>query len=343
MTGEVRWRQDWGTPAREPALDPGRPLIDPHHHFWPDRAAGTVPAGPYLAADLTADLAGHRVVATVAIEAHAAYHQAGPPELAPVGETEFLARQAKALAAVSGAPRLGGIVAHADLRLGDRVAQVLEAHRQAAGGLLRGVRQMAAYAANGPNYSPVAGDLYADPSFRQGVRRLGEAGLVCDVWHFHTQQADFAALARACPQTTFVVDHYGTPLGVGGYAGRQGEVAAEWRRELPELADLPNVFVKASGFCMSLTGSPWREDPNQPTSDQIADAAAPWFAELMAQFGPRRCMFASNFPVDKTSVAYTVLWNAYKKLAAKLSDEEADALCRGTAAKVYRIEQGDVG
>jgi predicted TIM-barrel fold metal-dependent hydrolase len=340
MTGEARWRQDWGRPVREPAIDPARPLIDPHHHLWPERAAGTTPAGPYLARDLADDLAsGHRVVATVAVEAGASYWQGGAPELASVGETEFLAAQAAALAAMPGAPRLGGIVAHVDLRLGDRVKPVLEAHAEAAGGLLRGVRQMAAFAADGPQYSPLP-NLYADQAFRQGVRALGAAGLTFDAWHFHLQQGDFAELARACPETTFVLDHYGTPLGVGAYAGRGAEVMADWRRSLPALAALPNVYVKASGFCMSMTGSRWREHPDPPTSAQLAAEAQPWFDALIAHFGPGRCMFASNFPVDKTGVAYRVLWNAYKTLAAGFSEAEIDALCRGTAAKVYRIDEG---
>jgi predicted TIM-barrel fold metal-dependent hydrolase len=343
MTGEIRWRQDWGAPSRETAaIDPDRALIDPHHHLWPDRAAGMVPARPYLARELVADVgSGHRVVATVAVEARAGYREDGPAELAPVGETKFLVDQAQVLSTLPGAPRLAGIVAYADLSVGARVAEVLVAHIEAGAGLMRGVRQMAAFDPAGLNFPFIPPGLYADARFREGVRELGEAGLTFDAWHFHIQQAEFVALAKACPQTTFVIDHYGTPLGVGAYAGMQEEVAATWREGVRQTAALPNVFVKLSGFAMHATGAPWIDAACQPTSDDIAARAAPWFAWLLEQFGPRRCMFASNFPVDKTGVSYLVLWNAYKKLAQGLARDEIDALCRGTAARVYRLQGVD--
>jgi L-fuconolactonase len=338
VSAPVRWRQDWGRPVREPALDPDRPLIDPHHHLWPDRQAGTVPAGPYLARDLLADLdCSHRVVATVAIEAGAAYRPCAPAELAPVGESAFLAGQAAALAKLPGAPPLAGVVAHADLRLGARVEGVLDEHEAASVGLLRGIRQMGAFHPPASlAYAPSG--LYADAGFREGIRRLGARGLTFDAWHFHPQARDFAELVRACPDTTFVLDHFGTPLGVGDYAGRREAALAEWRAGLAELAALPNLVVKASGFWMWMTGSPWRDAPDPPTSEEAANWARPVFEALVEAFGPQRLMFASNFPVDKTAIAYGVLWNAFKTLARGLSQDETDALCRGTAARTYKLE-----
>lgn len=323
--------------SEEAIIDAGRPLVDPHHHLWARREAGASAADPYLAADFLTDVdCGHRVVATVAVEAVSGYRTQGPPELAPVGETEFLVAQAAALSELSRAPRLAGIVGYADLRLGERVGDVLDAHLDAGKGLFRGVRQMAAYDPQGPRYGFIPPGVYGDPSFCAGLRELGERGLTFDAWHFHSQQPEFVALARACPQTTFVLDHFGTPLGVGGYADRAAEVMAAWRKDMRETASLPNVFVKASGFLMGATGL-WRAGV-AATSDQVAAIAEPWFDGLIEIFGPERCMFASNFPVERTCVRYAVLWNAFKKLAARLPAAGVDALCRATAARAYRLE-----
>ena len=335
----VAWREDWGAPAKEAAIDPARRIIDPHHHLWPWRGATPMsPAGAYQTDELLKDARSHNVVASIAIECGVAYRDDLGPDLASVGETAFIAGEARRLAERGAALRLAGVVAHIDLRSGEDVRRRVEAHRQAAGDLLKGVRQMAAYDPHGPiNISPVAGDLYAEPGFRAGVRAAGAAGLVVDVWHYHSQGEDFVALARACPEVTFVIDHYGTPLGVAAYASRRDEVFAVWARGIELAAACPNVRFKLGGFALGMTGADFASRPEQPTSEQVAAWARPYFDHVLAAAGPDRCMFTSNFPIEKTSVSYVVLWNAYKRLTAGLDEASRDALFFRTADAVYSL------
>jgi len=338
--GLPRWRQDWGEPVREAALDPQRRIIDPHHHLWPWREATPMsPAGPYLGPELLKDArGGHNVVATVAIECGVAYRPELGPDLASAGETAFVAAEARALERACAGLRVAGFVAHIDLRSGDDVRRRIAAHRKAGGRLLKGVRQMAAWAPDAPiNISPIAGDLYADPGFRAGVRAAAAEGLVIDVWHYHTQGEDFAALARACPEAVFVVDHYGTPLGVGPYAGRKEQVFAEWARGIELAAACPNVLFKASGFALAMTGADFIARPAQPASEDVAAWAEPYFSHLLKVAGAERCMFASNFPIEKTCVAYGVLYNAFKRLAQALPEADADSLFFEVAKSTYRL------
>ncbi|MBV9995818.1 MAG: amidohydrolase family protein [Caulobacteraceae bacterium] len=338
---QAQWREDWGVPVREAALDPERRIVDPHHHFWTWRAASAMaPAGAYLAGDLRDDLrGGHNVVATVAIECGAAYRHELGPDLASVGETAFFAKEARRLAEIDPSFRAAGIVAHVDLRSGEDVRRRLAAHREAGGGLLRGVRQMAGYDPDAPiNISPVKGDLYADPGFRAGARAAAAEGMVVDVWHYHSQGEAFAALVRACPEVTFVVDHYGTPLGAGAYANREQEIFGVWAQGIDLLAAHPNVLFKLGGFALSMTGADFQLRAEQPTSEQVAARAKPYFDHVLNAAGPGRCMFESNFPIEKPCVSYTVLWNAFKRLSSGLSEGEADDLFFKVANDAYRLE-----
>jgi L-fuconolactonase len=223
MTSPIPGSRAWLAQAHEEAIDPERPIVDPHHHLWTAAEGRT----PYLLADLWSDTgAGHRVEKTVFIECRASYRGDGPEHLRPVGETEFVARIARASRDGGGGAVIGAIVGHADLRLdAARLREVLQAHEAAAGGLFRGIRHAGACDPN-PQALSIPGrappGLFADAAFRAGLALLGELGYSFDSWHFHHQNADFAALARAVPGTTLVLDHFGTPLGVGPYAGQRG-------------------------------------------------------------------------------------------------------------------------
>lgn len=333
---QARWRQDWGAPANEPTLEPDRPLVDPHHHFWPVIEGDLMPGGKYLADDWLRDLdTGHRVTTTIAVECGAAYRDDLPAAFAPIGETAFFAQQAREMPA---SPRMGGIIAHADLMLGVQVGEVLERHKAEGQGLLRGIRQMAASHPAAPLcLSPVEGDYYAIPAVREGAREIGQAGLIVDIWCYHPQLKSVAALARECPDTTFVIDHYGSPISTG-QAGAPGDNDfADWREAITALAKIPNVNVKASGFTLAFAGGPFVSQPDQPTAANIVDYARPYFDVLMDSFGPSRTMFACNYPVEKTSAPYGTLWNAFKLLCADFSETEKDMLCRATATEIYDL------
>jgi predicted TIM-barrel fold metal-dependent hydrolase len=187
---------------------------------------------------------------------------------------------------------------------------------------------------------PIRG-LYADASFRQGFAQLAPLGLSFEAWQYHPQLPEVIALARAFPDTAIILNHVGGPLGVGPYSGiypgRTDEVFADWRRHIAELATCPNVTVKLGGLGMRIGPIRHFEQPDPPTSHQVADAWRPWIEACIDSFGAERCMFESNFPVDKTSASYAVLWNAFKRLAAGASAAEKTALFSGTASRVYRL------
>ncbi|MEC8998717.1 MAG: amidohydrolase family protein [Actinomycetota bacterium] len=331
-------RLEWYGQIEEEVVDPGRRIIDPHHHLW------EIPDADYVLDHLRADTgSGHRVTETVFVECHASYRTDGPEHLRPVGETEFVATIAEASTAGPDA-RIAGIVAHADLRLGApgdrRLDEVLDAHEAAGHGLFRGIRHAISCPEHPetlliPGRAPTG--LAADEAFRAGVRRLGQRGLTYDSWHYHVQLPEFTDLCRAAPDTTVVLDHFGTPLGVGPYEGRRDEVFATWRDDLAELARCPNVMAKLGGLAMPDNGFGWHDADRPPTSDEVVAAHRPYFLHAIECFGPDRCMFESNFPVDRLSLSYRVLFNAFKKMVVDFSDAEQDAMFSGTAERVYRL------
>jgi predicted TIM-barrel fold metal-dependent hydrolase len=233
-----------------------------------------------------------------------------------------------------------GIVGTADLRLGDRVAPVLEAQIAASPQRFRGIRHRAAWAERAvvPNQpADLPEHVLLDPGFRRGYAHLREYGLSFEGWVYHTHIADLTDLARAFPDTTIIFNHLGGPIGVGPYAGHQDEVFAAWKPAIAELAKNPNVVAKVGGIQMVVNGYGWHERTRPPTSDELLEANAKWYRHTIEQFGPRRCMFESNFPVDRLSCSYTVLWNQFKKLTKGFSADERAAMFHDTALRVYRL------
>lgn len=329
-----RW-EDWLALRQEAALEPQAPVVDPHHHLW-DRGGHT-----YLAPQFSADAGagGHRVLSTVYVECRSQYHPGGPVPLRPVGETAFVAGLARAAHRQGAIAVAAGIVAFADLALGDAVEPVLDAHAVAGEGRLRGVRYASAWDADPAIHAsyPTRAGMLREPQVQAGARCLARRGLTFDAWLYFHQLGDVLALARACPDLSIVVDHCGAPLAIGPYADRRQEVFAAWRRALQPLGAEPNVCVKFGGLAMPLTGFGWRRLAQPPASDVLADAWRPYFEVCLDAFGPARCMFESNFPVDRTGCTYASLWNAFKRLAAPLAAHERNALLCATAQRVYRI------
>jgi len=322
----------------EPILEPELPIIDTHHHLW-DRGGHR-----YFLPEFLADVAtGHHLVATVFMECHSMYRATGPAEMRPVGETEFVAGQAAMSASgMYGATRVAaGIVGFADLTLGDRVEPVLEAHLRAGGGRFRGVRHSAAWDASeviGNSQTADGPQLYRRADFRAGLDRLTRLGLSLDAWVFHPQLADVVDLARACPDASIIVGHVGGPLGYGPYTGRQKEVFAAWKAQIVELAGCPNVAMKLGGMMMRLAAYDYCTQPKPPTSTELAALWGPYIETCIERFGPDRCLFESNFPVDKMGIGWAGLWNALKRTAAGASAAEKRAMFSGTARRVYRLD-----
>jgi L-fuconolactonase len=321
----------------EPILDPALPIIDTHHHLWerPDHR--------YLLHEFLADVrTGHNVVATVFIECHAMYRAGGPPELRSLGETEFVTGQgAMSDSGNYGPTRVAaGIVGFADLTLGDRVEPVLEAHIRAGGGRFRGVRHAAAWDADpviGNSQTAHGPHLLMQEDFRRGLASLARLGLSLDAWAFHPQLGDVVDLARAFPGANIIMGHVGGPLGYGPYAGKRDEVFAAWKAGVTELARCDNVTMKLGGMMMRLAAYDYGTEPSPPTSAELAALWGPYIETCIERFGAGRCMFESNFPVDKMGLGWAALWNAFKRIAAGASADEKRALFSGTARRAYRL------
>jgi predicted TIM-barrel fold metal-dependent hydrolase len=329
-------RDRWLAQVREEILEPDLPICDPHHHLWDH------PGRRYLLDELLADTdSGHNVVATVFVECMSMYRAAGPEAMRPVGETEFV----NGVAAMSASGGYGptrvaaGIVSFADLALGDRVGAVLDAH-MAASPRFRGIRHAAGWDASDQvrhsHTNPPPG-LLDDARFRRGFAELGRRGLTFDAWLYHPQIPEVTRLAQAFPGTTIVLDHFGGPLGIGPYANRRAEIFASWKGAIRELARCPNVVAKLGGLVMPINGFGFHRRERPATSFELVEATRDWHLYAIDCFGPARCMFESNFPVDKASCSYHVLWNAFKRLAAGFGAGDKAALFHDTAARVYRL------
>jgi L-fuconolactonase len=326
-------RDAWLALTEEDPIDPALPICDPHHHLW-DR-----PGSRYLLEHVLQDVgSGHNVSETVFVECRAMYRPGGPEALRPVGETEFVERNA---AQTAGGPTAiaAGIVGFADLTLGAAVAPVLEAHLSASPQRFRGIRHSAAWDASPDiaGYRNPPRGLLLDARFREGFACLQRYGLSFDAWLYHPQLMELVDLAMAFPDTPIILDHVGGPLGVGPYAGQREAVFQVWKTAIEQLATCPNVVVKLGGFGMANYGLGWHERPEPPSSAEMAEAIAPYYLWCIERFGVERCMFESNFPVDKAASSYCVLWNAFKRVVQDFTAGERAALFHDTAARVYRI------
>jgi predicted TIM-barrel fold metal-dependent hydrolase len=232
-------------------------------------------------------------------------------------------------------------VGFADLTLGEAVVPVLEAHIAAAPVRFRGIRHAGGFDASpevrNSHTNPPA-DLYESAKFREGFATLSALDLSFEAWQYHPQMPAVIALAKAFPDTTIILNHFGGPLGIGPYEGRRAEILGEWKKNIAELARCPNVVAKLGGINMPVNGFGWHHRPNPPTSDEVVAATRDYYLHTIDKFGPRRCMFESNFPVDRVSCSYAVLWNAFKKIAAGFTPEDKAQLFSRTAAEVYRLK-----
>jgi L-fuconolactonase len=325
----------WLERNMEAALEPELPICDPHHHLW------DYPDSRYLVDEFLGEIkGGHRVVKTVFVECLQKYRADGPKALRPVGETEFIDRITRNCQSPQATTRVAaGIVGFADLTLGDEVEAVLEAHLEASP-RFRGIRHATAWDASEQihkTYTNPPKELLLDQKFRAGFACLGKLGLSFDAWLYHTQIDELGQLAEAFPDTRIILDHIGGPLSIGPYAGKRDEVFAEWQQRMARLAAHQNITVKLGGLTMKSNGFGWHRRDAPPSSAEIAETMKPYFHTCIDYFGSARCMFESNFPIDKVSCSYTTLWNAFKRVAQDYTAEERQALFHDTATRTYRL------
>ena len=340
----------------ESILEPELPIIDPHHHLWDLRPV--LPAFPeprhdfletlagaahYTFDQLQADTqSGHNIVATVFMECGAFYDGSRGEALKTVGEVEFVnGVAAQGASGLYGAYRpCAAIVGHADLTLGAKAGEVLDA-LTAASPRFVGIRHAAAWDADadvlGPPFHAAQG-LYRDAKFREGFAELGKRKLTFDAWLLEPQLADVLDLALAFPDQPIVLDHCGTPLNIASYRGKLGEHFGRWRNSIQKIAECPNVTVKLGGLAMAFCGLPESGPAKGLGSEELAKMWQPYIETCIEAFGANRAMFESNYPVDRWGASYPVLWNAFKRLASGASDSEKRDLFAGTAARIYGLE-----
>lgn len=334
---------DWLAKVKEEILEPDLPIIDAHHHLW-DQPGNRYVLDHFLDDIGTRDGKGHNIVATVFAECFEMYRETGPDHLKPVGETEFI----NGIAAQSASGRFGptrvaaGIFSYADLSIGSLVGETLDAHKAHAPDRFSGIRYMTAHDdkdsfGTGQPWPGPAKGLLLEAKVQEGAKELIKRGMTMDSFFFHPQMDDLITFARKLPDLQIVLDHFGAPLGMGTYKGKRKEIYEWWKPKMAELAKCPNVHAKLGGLCMVPIGYEFERQPTPPTSDDLIALQQDWYRHTLDVFGPERCMFESNFPVDKFGVSYNVLWNFFKKLTKDLSKSERAALFHDTAARFYRI------
>jgi predicted TIM-barrel fold metal-dependent hydrolase len=242
-----------------------------------------------------------------------------------------------------GAPDLGAMVVHADPRFDD-VGAVLDEHLEVSP-LVRGVRCVAAHHPD-PGVRNFADQphLHSDPTFLRGFAAIAERGLSFDIWCFAHQLPDALVLAREYPETTFVLDHYATPVGLLGPRGKttgrtereRTALVSTWRDDMAALGALPNVVAKHSGLGMPLLGSNRSRPLAADVVSAMTDQVAPLIWHVHETFGSDRTMWASNFPIDKAELTLPATLRLITDVLG--ADADLTKLVRDVARRVYRID-----
>tara|TARA_B100000575_G_scaffold63414_1_gene48476 strand:- start:395 stop:1435 length:1041 start_codon:yes stop_codon:yes gene_type:complete len=337
---------DWLKKIREDVIDPEQRIIDPHHHLWPKTNEGSANVKRlrlynYMLEDFWQDTSsGHNVTDSVYIECSEFFWNSEKEHLNPVGETEHIKGLAQLSQKNSTKTSISGIIGHANLLLGKDVNEVLERHIDIGGNLFKGIRHAGSWdpsdKINNSHHNPPR-DMYLMKEFGEGVKALRNKSLVFEAWQYHHQLTQVVHLARNNPDLVIVLDHFSGPLGVGSYATKKEEVYDNWKKDLKELSRCDNVIAKLGGLAMPVNGLGFETNPNPPTSNEFMSIQRQFYLTTIDFFGTERCMFESNFPVDKYSVSYHVLWNAFKNLVKDFSQTEKDHLFFKTASNVYNI------
>ncbi len=335
-------QQEWLAQTSEEIIDPEQRIIDPHHHLWPGVSGDSSEnSNQYLLEDLWLDTgSGHNVTNTVFIDCSQCYWNSTDQALNPVGETEFVKKIADESKADPKQATISGIVGHVDMLLGFEAERVLEKHLEIGQELFKGIRHAGGWDPHPDvrnSHHDACEGLYLQPNFLDGLQTLAKLGYVFEAWQYHHQIPQITELAKQFPDLIIILNHFSGPLGIGPYEKKQADIFPQWQKDLKELSLHENVFAKLGGLAMPVNGFGFHIQDKPPTSDEFISKQKAYYETALEYFTPKRCMFESNFPVDKTSISYPVLWNAFKKLATSYSASEKDQLFYKTASTVYRI------
>lgn len=329
----------WLERLTEEAIEPDLKICDPHHHLW------IHPNSRYLVDEFLQDISGgHRILKTIYVECLQHYYQDGPEKFKCVGETSNVHKMTQQCQQENASTNFttkvaAGIVGFADLLLGEEVQEILDAHI-AASDRFRGIRHASAWHESNKIHNAHTKpdkNLLQNASFLKGLRCLEKMQLTFDAWCFFTQIPELTELAKAYPDLSIVLNHIGGPIGIGPYKDQRDQVFEQWKSNIIALSQCPNVVVKLGGRTMTMAGFNWHKRETPPGSIELAQAMAPYYNTCIEHFGVNRCMFESNFPVDKASCSYTVQWNAFKRMSQHYSAAERAALFHDTAVNTYKL------
>ena len=335
--------QGWLDQISEEIIDQDIEIVDPHHHLWPGppRTEGAKAENRYLLEDLWKDTeSGHKISKTVFVECGQGYYESGPDAMKPVGETKFVYEVAEEAKLDKSKAQIEGIVGHADMMLGSSAREVLEAHVEEGKGRFKGIRHGASWDESEEirnSHSIPIRHIYLDSKFQQGIEQLDALNLTLDAWNYHKQIKELTELAKCFPNLKIVQKHFGGPLGIGPYKNKQEEVFSEWKDSISELAERENVYMKLGGLAMPINGWGWHKRELPATSDELVEKHGKYYLHAINSFGVKRCMFESNFPVDKRSISYPILWNGFKRVVRDYSLEEKEFLFSKAAAEFYSL------
>ncbi|MEQ9434272.1 amidohydrolase family protein [Hyphomonas sp.] len=324
-------------------MDPDLPICDAHHHLW------DVPGHQYQLDEFNADATigqdasdRHNVVSTIFVECTTSYTEGTDAYQRYVGETAFIDGLAETCLKRDdiSIEIAKAIIARADVDDHETLTAAIDVHTKASPKRFRGFRHAVNWDADpeiGKAHTDPKPGLLLDPDFQRGAAILAEHDVIFETVILHTQIEELTKFAKRVPKLKIVLGHMGSIVGVGRFEGQEDAVFADWSRQISKLSECDNVHVKLGGINMMRHGFGWHKRPLPPTSDELVDRTGRYYLHTINCFGPQRCMFESNFPMDKISCSYHVLWNAFKKMTASMSNSDRSLLFQETAERLYNI------
>jgi len=297
-------------------------IVDAHHHLWDLNNADTkyswlmVTEGEaffgdyaairksYLIEDYLEDAKNQNIIKSVHV-------QAEHDDDKPVNETAWLQN----LADTHSSNLPNAIVAFADFSK-NNVAEILDAHQEYKN--TRGIRQILSYNKDEPKYSHATEDFMKNSSWVENFKNIRNRNLSFDIQIYKHQMQDAVDLATKYNDVLFILNHTGEPC----YQSK--EYIESWEQNMKKLAKCENVVAKISGLGMF--------DPNW-----TIDSTRIFVEKTIQIFGIKRCMFASNFPVDKIFNSFDTYWNSFKEITKNYSENDKQLLFSANAEKYYRI------